>query len=357
VVARVLITGAGDFVGDRVARLLVERGDDVHVAVDGPGTLRGLDVRQLTFDPLDPRATRRALRGIERVFHTAGPPTTGRSDDVRRHVGLDPTLTLLAACLEVGVGRVILTSSFAAVGAAPRGRSVDEGHPFDVGHLEIPWVNLARQIEEEALRLAARGLPLVCVNPCVVLGAGDTHGRSTQLVRRFLQGRLPYYTPGALNVVGVDDVARGHLLADERGVVGERYLLGNRNFTNDLFFADLSRLSGVGPTAVKLSNRVALTLAEALEASPGGAPVAAAEVKAMGRWWTYRSTKARRELGWTTRPHEEAVEECVNWYLEREGARLAATRRRRPLPVKLATAVLSAAGRAVDAGRRWRPWP
>jgi dihydroflavonol-4-reductase len=234
---------------------------------------------------------------------------------------------------------------------------VDESHSFDVGHLGIPWVNAAHQVEEEAFRMAARGLPLVCVNPCVVLGAGDTHGRSTQLVRRFLQGRLPYYTPGALNVVGVDDVAHGHLLADERGAVGERYVLGNRNFTNDLLFADLSRLSGVGPPAVRLSNRVALTLAEALEASPAGAPVAGAEVKAMGRWWTYRSTKAKRELGWTTGSHEEAIEECVNWYLDREGARLAATRHRRPLPVKIATGALSAAARAVDAARRLRPWP
>ena len=96
----------------------------------------------------------------------------------------------------------------------------------------------------EAMRLAAHGLPVVIVNPAHVFGAGDRHRSSTELVRRFLCGQIPAYVDGALNIVDADDVARGHLLADERGEVGERYILGNRNFTLDRLFADLGAAVG-----------------------------------------------------------------------------------------------------------------
>ena len=120
------------------------------------------------------------------------------------------------------------------------------------------------------------------------------------MVRRFLLGRIPVYTNGALNVVDVGDVARGHLLADERGLVGERYILGNRNYTTDRLFADLARLSGVEPPALKLDPTVALRLGAG--ASRRRRPTAARrsasqEIKLTTSWWTYRNTKAKRELG------------------------------------------------------------
>ena len=102
-------------------------------------------------------------------------------------------------------------------------------------------MNSKHEAEVEALRLAAQGLPVVCVNPCVVFGEGDVYGSSTSIVRRFMLGRIPAYVDGAINIVDVEDVARGHLLADERGSVGERYILGNRNYTLDRLFADLGR--------------------------------------------------------------------------------------------------------------------
>ena len=101
------------------------------------------------------------------------------------------------------------------------------------------------------------------VNPAHVLGRGDVYRSSTELVRRFLRREIPAYVDGALYIVGADDVARGHLLAEERGGVGERYILGNRNFTLDRLFADLGRLSGVEPPAVKLPLPAALALAAA----------------------------------------------------------------------------------------------
>ena len=133
-----------------------------------------------------------------------------------------------------------------------RARTPTRPRRWEAGRYAIPYLDAKHEAETVALRLIARGLPLVIVNPAHVLGAGDPGRSSTALVRRFLRRQIPAYVDGTLNIVGVQDVARGHLLADERGRVGERYILGNRNFTMTRLFADLGRLSGVEPPALKL---------------------------------------------------------------------------------------------------------
>ena len=216
-------------------------------------------------------------------------------------------------------------------------------------------MNSKHEAEVEALRLAAQGLPLVVVNPCYVFGTGDVYARGTSIVRRFLLGRIPAYVPGALNVVDVDDVALGHVLADERGTVGERYILGNRNYTLDRLFADLARLSGIEPPALRLSPTVALRMAQALEAAaPARVPISSQEVRLSSCWWTYRNAKAKRELGWRPSPHEETLEATVGWYLDREGDRLARAPRSQPVQYKVAAATLGALENAAGvAGRLW----
>ena len=202
------------------------------------------------------------------------------------------------------------------------------------------------------MRVAARGLPLVCVNPASCFGAGDHLLASTRLVRTFLLGRIPVYTDGRRDVVDVRDVAEGHLLADERGQSGERYILGGRNFTFDRLFADLGRLSGVEPP-VKLPARAARGRRGACSPPPGAAGRSTPlEVRAASQWWTYRSTKARRELGWSARPHEETLEATVAWHLEREHDRIARTRRSQQLQYRLAGAAIGAAEAAVGLLRR-----
>jgi dihydroflavonol-4-reductase len=167
----------------------------------------------------------------------------------------------------------------------------------------------------------------------MTFGAGDVNLTSTRLVRSFLLGRISVYADGAVCIVDVEDVARGAIVAGERGEVGERYILGGRNFTFDRLFADLSRLSGNEPP-LRVPAGIAAVAAAVLGASgrtPFGAqadwPLTASEVRAASHWWTYRSTKARRELGWHARPHEETLEATVQWHLEREQDRLARTRR------------------------------
>ena len=208
--------------------------------------------------------------------------------------------------------------------------------PYRAGALGLAYVDSRHEAEVQALRVAAGGLPLVMVNPTWVFGRGDLEGSSTDIVRRFMAREIPAYVDGALNIVDVEDVARGHLLADERGTVGERYLLGNRNFTMDRLFADLSRLSGVEPPAVKLPLPAALALAETLGRLPGVPSITPDEVRAAAQWWAYRSTKAKRELGWKPSHHEDTLVSTIAWYRERDAGELAPPGSSQPVALRVA---------------------
>jgi dihydroflavonol-4-reductase len=353
--AKVLVTGSTGFIGSHVARLLHERGDDLRLGVEdgSPATaIEGLDCERVRLEVRDRRSVRRALKGAGRVFHCAG-VTSVRSEDSERlfDVNVGGTKLLMDECLRAEVERVVFTSSAAAVGPAQGGKTADETQLFTAARLGIPYVNSVHEAEVEAMRVAAHGLPLVCVNPAVCFGPGDHLLSSTRIARSFLLGRISAYTDGALNIVDVRDVARGHLLADERGAVGERYLLGARNFTFARLFADLGRLSGVEPP-IRLSAGTASLAAAVLGTRTGAWPLTPAEVRAASNHWTYRSTKARRELGWRSRPHEETLEATVAWHLEREHDRIARTRRSQQLQYRMAGAAVGAAEGAVGLVRR-----
>jgi dihydroflavonol-4-reductase len=337
------VTGATGFLGGHVTRLLAERGDAVRALVrplSDLAPLEGLDVDTVRGDVGDRRAVGRALRGVDRVFHLAGTTNLRLSRAEVFALNVEGTRNVLEEALRAGVARVVYTSSVAAVGPARHGSVATETNVWDGARYGIPYVDAKHEAEQVALGLADRGLPVVVVNPAHVLGAGDRGRSSTVLVRRFLRRQIPAYVDGTLNVVGVDDVARGHLLADERGVPGQRYILGNRNFTLDRLFTDLARLSGVEPPSVKLPASIALAMAQAGRWLPGAPVPSLAEVRAASLHWAFSSAKAKRELGWRTSPHEECLEETIAWYREREGSRLAPPGSRQPAALRLAGAVV-----------------
>jgi dihydroflavonol-4-reductase len=342
---RVLVTGATGFIGSHVARLLTERGDEVTLGVqDGSpdAAISDLDCRRVKLEVRDRRSVRRALKGMSRVFHCAGVTSVRPADaELLFEVNVGGTKLVMEECLRAEVERVVYTSSAAAVGPAGNGKAAVETQLFTAARLGIPYVNSVHEAEVEAMRVAAHGLPLVCVNPAMCLGAGDHLLSSTRLVRSFLLGRVPVYTEGAVGIVDVRDVAAGHLLAELRGAVGERYLLSGRNFTFERLFADLGRLSGV-PTPVRIPLRAAEAAASVLGAGRAW-PLTPSEVRAAGNRWTYRATKAQRVLSWRARPHEETLEATVAWHLEREHDRIARTRRSQPVQYRLAGLALGLA--------------
>jgi dihydroflavonol-4-reductase len=335
-----LLTGSTGFIGSHVARLLAARGDDLRLIVrEGSATeaVSGLDAKLVRGDILDRRSIRRAMQGVERVFHVAGTTQFNLRREELFALNVEGTRIVLEEALRAGVERVVYTSSAAAIGPAPAGRVADEHQVWDAGRYAIPFVDSKHEAEVEALRLVARGLPLVIVNPAHVLGPGDLRGRSsTTLVRRYLRGEVPFYVGGTLNIVGVEDVARGHLLADQVGRVGERYILGNRNFTTDRLVADLARLSGVEPPPIKLPTAVALLFVEAAGRVPALMLPSTDEVRALSLNWAFRNGKAKRELGWQTSPHEDSLESTIAWYRERDATALVPRGARHPLALRLA---------------------
>ncbi|HEY5428175.1 MAG TPA: NAD-dependent epimerase/dehydratase family protein [Solirubrobacteraceae bacterium] len=336
---RTLITGATGFIGSHVAHLLVQRGDEVAVTVRPTSRvepLHGLDVRRIRADILDRRAMRRALRGIDRVFHVAGTTDLRASRAGLFSIAVEGTRIVLEEALRADVQRVVYTSSVAAIGPALAGQTANERSEWRGSRHSIPYLDAMHEAELVALALVPRGLPLVVVNPAHVLGPGDWGRSSTAMVRRFLRQQIPAYVEGTLNIVAVQDVARGHVLADELGRLGERYILGNRNFTLTRLFADLARLSGVAPPALKLPVPVALALAttgQRLGAASLPTPV---EVRAASLNWSFSNRRAKRELGWRPSAHEDCLEETIAWYREREGGALAAPGSRPPLALRVA---------------------
>lgn len=313
--ATTLVTGGSGFIGSHLARALAARGDDLRLLIrkgSDDTLLDGLEFERANGDVTDRRAVRRALEGIERVFHVAGMTSMRTSDHGRVFdVNLGGTKIVAEEALEAGVKRLVHTSSVAAIGPAPEGGRADERQAFTAGGMGIAYMNSKHEAEGEVLRVAAHGLDVVILNPTFVLGPSYRASGSMGLIRRFMLRRIPAYVDGGLNIVDVRDVAAGHLLADEKGRPGERYILGGRNFTLQRLFADLSRICGVPAPALKLPPQLALGGAMLTEQLGLPLDLAVDETRSASLWWTYSSAKAKRELGFAPRPHEETLEAAL----------------------------------------------
>src|SRR5215212_5208956 len=247
---RAVVTGATGFVGGHVARLLAERGDDVTATYRDPerlSRLRTIAVREAKADVLDRASLRRAMRDADVVFHTAGFVGSKPQEQVWRMNALAPRLVVEAAAAE-GVRRVVVTGSVAALGPAPHGDIADESQVYRGG--DGAYGDAKHEGEAEAFAAGARlGVEVVSVDPSYVLGVpidrsqpGET---STRIVGNYMLGRLPAVVGGGTNIVDVEDVAAGHLLAAEKGVPGERYVLGGVNMNWVELIDRIARISGV----------------------------------------------------------------------------------------------------------------
>jgi dihydroflavonol-4-reductase len=323
---RLLVTGASGFIGSAVARAAVERGCQV-VAMVEPGVdaanLDGLeDVEQVRVDLRDPDGVQAAAKGCRAIFHVAAlyrfwaPHPRDFYD-----INVGGTRHVIEAARAAGVERLVYTSTVGTLGLH-EGRPADETSYPDISHLFGSYKRSKYVAEHEVLRAGAEGLPVSVVLPTFPLGPGDRAPTPTgRLVVDFLNGRMPAYVDTVLNPVHVDDVARGHLLAFERGALGRSYILGSENLTLKELLAILSEKTGLAAPRLRVSRQVTLAAARVSDTVEGrilkrtpGIPLEAALMSTTRM--AFDTSRARDELGYDPRPAADALEASARWFVD-----------------------------------------
>lgn len=319
---RVCVTGATGFVGAHIVRRLCERGDEVRVMYRNRGRLRalaGLDVEPITADVRDYRALRRAFRGADVVFHAAG-FVGSRPADWAWRINAESPLVVVEAAAAAGCRRVVATSTISAVGLPRNGRAADERTRYPEEWMRLTYPDSKHQGERVALDAGlCRGVEVVVVNPGYVLGVPVDDSRpgetSTRTVGNYLRGRLPAVIAAPMNFVDAKDVAAGHIQAADRGIAGERYILGGRNSTWPALIDRIATLSGVHHPVIVLPREIA-RLARAREALGLPGAITAEAYELMAQDWRFSSAKAKRELGYRSRPLDQTLRATIAWYMD-----------------------------------------
>ncbi len=322
----ILITGATGFVGSAVLRRLLEAGFEVR-ALARPESdrrnLAGLAVQGVEGDLADRQSLASAMKGCRGLFHVAADYRLWTRDAAAMfRSNVEGTRNVILAAAEAGVARMVYTSSVATIGARTDGRAVDEGAAATYADMIGPYKQSKYRAEEEARRLIAeRGLSVVIVNPSTPVGPRDLKPTPTgRMIVEAASGRMPAYVDTGLNVVHVDDVAEGHLLAFDKGEVGERYILGGEDMTLRDILTEIAVLTGARPPRFQIPRGPLLPLAFAAEAwarVSGGEPFITVDgLRMAGKKMFFSSAKARRQLGYRARPAAEALRDAVTWFGE-----------------------------------------
>jgi dihydroflavonol-4-reductase len=322
---KALVTGASGFIGSAVLRRLLAGGIAVRALVrprSDRRNLAGLACEIATGDLADPASLAAALAGCDLLFHVAAdyrlwvpdPETTYR-------VNVEGTRSLMRAALAAGVDRVVYTSSVATLGLNADGSPADEDTPSALGDM-IGHYKRSKFLAEAEVRRMAREekLPVVIVNPSAPVGPRDVRPTPTgRMIVEAASGKMPAYVDTGLNVVHVDDVAEGHVLALERGEIGERYILGGENMSLREILGEVARLVGRKPPRLRLPHGLVLPIAHAAEGVArllgGREPIVTVDgVKLARKFMYFRCDKASRTLGYRPRPAAEALADAVAWF-------------------------------------------
>lgn len=317
-----LVTGVSGFVGSAVARALAASGRPVRGLVrassprgnlaDFPGELAEGDLR-------DAAAVRRTMAGVDALFHVAADYRLWARDpeEIVRN-NRDTTRIVMHAARDAGVARIVYTSSVATLLPDPAG-AADETRPATpdtvVGAYKRSKVDAERLVDA----MVAQGLPAVIVNPSTPIGPRDVRPTPTgRIIVEAANGRMPAFVDSGLNLVHVDDVAAGHVLALEHGRIGERYILGGEDVALGDMLASVARLVGRTPPTLRLPQAPLFPLAwinERLARVTGKEPFLTVDALKMSRHHMfYSSAKAQAAIGYRARPWEEAVADAVAWF-------------------------------------------
>lgn len=328
---RLLVTGATGLVGANVARIARAAGWRVRILARpsaDPKALEGFD-DIARGDVTDPESLTRACDGMDAVVHAAAMVTMATTvGPAMARVNVEGTRDLLAAARRAGVGRVIHVSTVDAIGFhAPDGgpatpaHPADETVPYDNDRFGLPYMRTKHLAEEAAREAAAAGLPVVIVNPTFMFGAWDWKPTSGTMILEVASGKVLAWTGGGNNFVDVEDVAGAILAAIDRGVVGERYILGNANWSYREAFTRIAGVIGARPPRFALPRPVALAggaiagAAARLIGRDAEINLATARMGYVGHY--FDPSKARQDLGLAATDPEVAIERAWRWFRER----------------------------------------
>jgi len=320
-----LVTGATGFIGSAIVRELIRDGEDIRVLVRKTSNTRNidnLDIERAYGDIRDGDSMRKALKGCDTLYYTAAHFAHWTPDKkLPYEINVEGTKTSLNAALDAGVERVVYTSTNNTMGA--HGADIPANESAEFNHQDTgDNYSMSKYLGEiEAKKFVAKGLPIVIVNPTIVIGAHDIKPTpSGKMIIDIANKDMPGYIEGGVNIIDVEDVARGHILAAKKGRVGERYLFGNENMSVSDYFRLISEVAGDKPPKIKIPYYLAIALGYMFELGAyitKKPPVTtASEVKIGRKYEFYDCSKAVKELGLPQTPIRASIERAVNWFRE-----------------------------------------
>lgn len=318
---KVLVTGANGFLGSWLTKRLVNDGHEVAALVRKNSDLSDLKDVKANYaygDVTDLDSLKENFKNKDVIFHLAGVVAYKKSDrPLMEKVNVQGTANVIQVCAEQNIPKLLHLSSVVAIGAQTKPVAMNENFEYNISHLNLGYFETKRQAELLVIKAAKENkIRAVCVNPSTIYGFGDAKKGSRKTQVKVAQGKFPFYTSGGVNVVAVEDVIEGILLALDKGKNGERYILASENlFIKDLF-EQIAFYAGVKAPHIKMPNFALHTLGfigDSLSAVglKGGLSQENAYTASMFHW--FDATKAQRELGFKPAPSTEAIEKSVRW--------------------------------------------
>jgi dihydroflavonol-4-reductase len=323
---RAVVTGGSGFVGAAVARALLSAGWQVRAlvrATSSRANLQNLPLDIVVGDLTVAASLTPVLTDCDALFHVAADYRLGAPDPSQLYrTNVEGTRNLLTAAVEAGVKKIVYTSSVATMGIPTDGTPGDEQTPVSLTAMIGHYKRSKFLAEQVVLEAAAAGVPAVIVNPSTPVGPGDVKPTPTgQLVLDAAAGRMPAYVDTGLNIVHVDDVAAGHLMAFHHGRTGQRYILGGEDMTLQQILGYIAQLVGRRPPRIRLPYAAVLPIAYIAEAvalvTGRSGRITLEGVRMSRKHMFFSSAKAMRELGYQWRPPARAFDDAVHWFRER----------------------------------------
>lgn len=320
---KVFVTGATGFIGASLVRELLAQGCEVKTLVR-PGSdrrnLSGLDIEPCQGDLTDTRSLEKGMAGCDTLFHAAADYRLWTNDPASMYaINVQGTRNVLEAALKLGICKVVYTSSVGTLGNPGDGTPGNEETAVSFTDMVGHYKKSKFLAEREAEGFIARGLPLVIVNPSTPVGRLDIKPTPTgKIIVDFLNRKMPAYLDTGLNIIDVEDCAKGHVLAATRGRVGEKYILGNENLTLRQIFELLEEISGIRAPKVRLPYTpilIAAYMNEAISKLTRKEPlIPLAGVQMARKFMYFDSSKAVRELGLPRQPVMVSLQKAVDWF-------------------------------------------